>query len=195
MDGVRLAAVLFVIGTMLLALAGRRMEQLRAEVAARPMRSIALGCSGVLGGVVVVIALCVTVIGIPVARRRRSSAASRCSGRCARCCRSSARDCSATGRRIPTCTWRSAAASSSRSRPPVGGRHRRGGCRRSPASACSWRPAARASSCGRNGGQHAVPQPGVALSQGTQSGPAAKMFVQVEPVGHAAASSAHASAQ
>jgi hypothetical protein len=67
MDGVRLAAVLFVIGTVLLALSGRRMDMLRAEVATRPMRSIAMGIMGVLGGTVVIIALCVTVIGIPVA--------------------------------------------------------------------------------------------------------------------------------
>ncbi|HTQ41805.1 MAG TPA: polymer-forming cytoskeletal protein [Polyangiaceae bacterium] len=67
MDGVRLAAVLFVIGTVLLALAGRRMESLRFEVAARPMRTLALGLVGLLGGVVVLIALCVTVIGIPIA--------------------------------------------------------------------------------------------------------------------------------
>jgi hypothetical protein len=67
MDGVRLAAVLFVIGTVLLALAGRRMEALRFEVAARPMRTLALGLVGLLGSIVVLIALCVTVIGIPIA--------------------------------------------------------------------------------------------------------------------------------
>jgi hypothetical protein len=67
MGGVRLAAVLFVIGTVLLALSGRRMDMLRAEVATRPMRSIALGILGVIGSIVVVVALCVTVIGIPVA--------------------------------------------------------------------------------------------------------------------------------
>ena len=64
---VRLAAVLFVIGTVLLALAGRRMDQLRGEVARRPMRSIAVGLLGTLASAVVLIALCVTVIGIPVA--------------------------------------------------------------------------------------------------------------------------------
>jgi len=67
MDGVRLAAVLFVIGTVLLALSGRRMDMLRAEVATRPMRSMALGVMGVLGGTMAIVALCVTVIGIPVA--------------------------------------------------------------------------------------------------------------------------------
>jgi hypothetical protein len=67
MDGLRLAAVLFVIGTVLLALAGRRMESLRLEVAARPMRTLALGFVGLLASIIVVIALCVTVIGIPIA--------------------------------------------------------------------------------------------------------------------------------
>ncbi|HEY1691809.1 MAG TPA: polymer-forming cytoskeletal protein [Polyangiaceae bacterium] len=67
LDGVRGAAVLFVIGTMLLALAGRRMEQLRVEVAARPMRSIALGMLGSFLGLLLIIALCITVIGSPIA--------------------------------------------------------------------------------------------------------------------------------
>jgi hypothetical protein len=67
LDGVRLAAVLFVIGTVLLALAGRRMDQLRGEVALRPMRAIAMGLLGTFGSAVILIALCVTVIGIPVA--------------------------------------------------------------------------------------------------------------------------------
>lgn len=66
-DAVRLAAVLFVIGTMLLALAGRRLEQLRVEFASRPMRSIALGMLGGFGAILAIIALCVTVIGIPIA--------------------------------------------------------------------------------------------------------------------------------
>ena len=66
-DSVRLAALLFVIGTVLLALAGRRMDQLRGEVAMRPMRSIAIGLLGTFAFTVIMIALCVTVIGIPVA--------------------------------------------------------------------------------------------------------------------------------
>jgi hypothetical protein len=65
--GVRLAALLFVIGTVLIALAGRRMEMLRGEAAARPMRSIALGLLGAFMSIFVFVALCVTVIGIPVA--------------------------------------------------------------------------------------------------------------------------------
>jgi hypothetical protein len=67
MDSVRLAAVLFVIGTVLIALAGRRMEGMRAEVAARPMRSMALGLLGSFASLIVLIALCVTLIGIPIA--------------------------------------------------------------------------------------------------------------------------------
>ncbi len=66
-DGVRLAAVLFVVGTVLLALAGRRMDALRVEAASRPMRSIALGLLGTFGGAVILIALTVTVIGAPIA--------------------------------------------------------------------------------------------------------------------------------
>jgi hypothetical protein len=63
----RVAAVLYVIGTVLLALAGRRMTMLRVEMAARPMRSIALGLVGSIAFVLVLVALCVTVIGIPIA--------------------------------------------------------------------------------------------------------------------------------
>jgi hypothetical protein len=65
--GIRLAAVLYVIGTILLALGGGRMMVLRAEMAARPMRSIALGFVGSLTSVVILVALCVTIIGIPIA--------------------------------------------------------------------------------------------------------------------------------
>jgi hypothetical protein len=67
LDGVRLAAVLFVLGTLMLALAGRRMDALRGEIATRPMRSLAMGLLGAFCGTVLLIALCVTVIGIPIA--------------------------------------------------------------------------------------------------------------------------------
>jgi hypothetical protein len=67
LGSVRLTAVLFVIGTVLLALSGRRMEQLRGEVALRPMRSIAMGLVGLAASIVILIALTVTVIGAPVA--------------------------------------------------------------------------------------------------------------------------------
>lgn len=61
------SAILFVFGTVLIALVGQRMEQLKLEAAARPMRSFALGVVGALGGLGVFIALCVTILGIPVA--------------------------------------------------------------------------------------------------------------------------------
>jgi hypothetical protein len=66
-SGIRFAAFLFVIGTVLIALAGRRMETLRGEAAARPMRSIAVGLLGAFTSLFVIAALCVTIIGIPVA--------------------------------------------------------------------------------------------------------------------------------
>jgi hypothetical protein len=65
-DRITATAFLFVFGTILLALAGRRMEILRAEAAARPMRSLALGIVGSLLAVLVMVVLAVTVVGIPV---------------------------------------------------------------------------------------------------------------------------------
>ncbi|MCC6898590.1 MAG: hypothetical protein IT377_06425 [Polyangiaceae bacterium] len=59
--------VLFVLGLVLMALAGDRMERLEGEVAARPARSFALGLLGIVGAAVIGITLCVTVIGIPFA--------------------------------------------------------------------------------------------------------------------------------
>ncbi len=61
------SALFFVFGAVLLALAGKRMETLRAEVALRPMRSFALGVVGLIAAIALVVALCVTLIGIPVA--------------------------------------------------------------------------------------------------------------------------------
>ncbi|MBI5536826.1 MAG: polymer-forming cytoskeletal protein [Deltaproteobacteria bacterium] len=61
------SAMLFVFGAIFLALATRRMEALQTEVAARPMRSFALGVVGGLAATVLLVALCVTGIGIPVA--------------------------------------------------------------------------------------------------------------------------------
>lgn len=64
-------SLLFVFGCVLLALLTGRMERLRIETAARPMRSFALGLIGtVAGGIaaaIAVVILCVTVIGIPIA--------------------------------------------------------------------------------------------------------------------------------
>lgn len=61
------AAMLFVFGAVLLALGDRKMEMLRVEAGARPMRSFAMGFVGLLGAIVTFVALCVTVVGIPVA--------------------------------------------------------------------------------------------------------------------------------
>lgn len=64
-------ALLFVLGCVLLALLSGRMERMRIEVAARPMRTFALGLIGTLVGsiaaLILVVILCITVIGIPVA--------------------------------------------------------------------------------------------------------------------------------
>jgi hypothetical protein len=66
-DALTQSALLFVFGCVLLTLMGRRMEALQGEVAARPMRSFALGILGVLGFVATILALLITIIGIPVA--------------------------------------------------------------------------------------------------------------------------------
>ncbi len=59
--------LLFVFGSVLLALAETRMDKLELEVAARPARSFALGLVGLVGLVAVAVALSVTVIGLPFA--------------------------------------------------------------------------------------------------------------------------------
>jgi hypothetical protein len=65
------ASLLFVLGCVLMALLAPRMERLRLEIASRPMRSFALGVLGALLGsiglTVLLVILCITVIGIPVA--------------------------------------------------------------------------------------------------------------------------------
>ncbi len=61
------SALLFVFGAVLLALATGRMESMQGEVAARPMRSFALGIVGSIVFLIVFVALCVTLIGIPIA--------------------------------------------------------------------------------------------------------------------------------
>jgi hypothetical protein len=60
-------ALLFVFGCVLLALATRRMDLLRKEVAARPMRAFAAGIVASLAALVAFLVLCVTVVGIPLA--------------------------------------------------------------------------------------------------------------------------------
>lgn len=61
------AAILFVFGTIVLALGSKRVESLRIEVASRPMRAFALGVVGLIAAIALVTALCVTIVGIPVA--------------------------------------------------------------------------------------------------------------------------------
>lgn len=60
-------ALLFVFGCVVLALATRKMEVLRVEAAARPMKSFAMGIVGALAGCVALVAMCITVVGIPFA--------------------------------------------------------------------------------------------------------------------------------
>jgi hypothetical protein len=66
-DAVTGAALLFVFGAVLLSLATSRMEKLKVEIASRPMRSFAMGVVAVLGWFGLTIALCITVVGIPLA--------------------------------------------------------------------------------------------------------------------------------
>lgn len=60
-------SLLFVFGCVLLALGTRRMETLRVEAAARPMKAFAMGIVGSICALVVVVAMCITVVGIPFA--------------------------------------------------------------------------------------------------------------------------------
>ena len=60
-------AFLFALGAVLIALFTKRSETLKVEFATRPMRTFAMGIAGLVGGIVVLAALCVTVIGIPFA--------------------------------------------------------------------------------------------------------------------------------
>lgn len=66
-DAVNRAALLFVCGSVLIALATERMDKLKLQIASRPMRTFATGVVSVIGGAVLLAAMCVTVVGIPVA--------------------------------------------------------------------------------------------------------------------------------
>lgn len=66
-DAVSNTALLFVLGVVMLAVAPKRMETLRVEVARSPMRQVGLGIVGFVGFLVAVVVLCITVVGIPVA--------------------------------------------------------------------------------------------------------------------------------
>jgi len=67
LSSLSLSALLFVFGAVVLALATDRSRALQVEVAARPMRTLALGVVGAIAAIALSIALCVTLIGIPVA--------------------------------------------------------------------------------------------------------------------------------
>jgi hypothetical protein len=60
-------ALLFVLGAIAIALGEARVETLRGEIAARPMKSFAIGVVGLLAALVILATLCVTIIGIPFA--------------------------------------------------------------------------------------------------------------------------------
>lgn len=66
-DAVTGAALLFVFGAVLLSLMTARMESLKVELASRPMRSFATGVVALFGWIVLMVALCITVVGIPFA--------------------------------------------------------------------------------------------------------------------------------
>jgi hypothetical protein len=60
-------SLLFAFGAILLALMSRRLDLLQGDVATRPARAFAIGVVGVAGGLAATAALCVTVVGIPIA--------------------------------------------------------------------------------------------------------------------------------
>ncbi|HEU4404218.1 MAG TPA: polymer-forming cytoskeletal protein [Polyangiaceae bacterium] len=66
-DAVQGATVLFLFGVVFIALAGSRFEKLQEAVAARPMKALAMGFLGVLASGVLLLALAVSVVGIPFA--------------------------------------------------------------------------------------------------------------------------------
>jgi hypothetical protein len=66
-DATTRAAMLFVFGAVLFALAGNRMNALRVEAASRPMRSFALGIVGGIVGIAAIALIAITIVGIPVA--------------------------------------------------------------------------------------------------------------------------------
>lgn len=61
------AALLYAFGCILLATAGQPMERMRQELADRPVRALGLGAAALIAAFFALIALCVTIIGIPVA--------------------------------------------------------------------------------------------------------------------------------
>jgi hypothetical protein len=64
-ESVTKMALLFVLGCVFLALATGRMETLRVEAAARPMKAFALGILGALGAFFIALGGSLTIVGIP----------------------------------------------------------------------------------------------------------------------------------
>ena len=64
-DAINGAALLFVFGAVLLALAPDRMDKLKVQIASHPMRSFATGVVGLLCGAILCAAVSLTLIGIP----------------------------------------------------------------------------------------------------------------------------------
>ena len=60
-------ALLFAFGTVLLTLLGPRMQRLQSAFVARPTRAFALGVVGLGIALLTIAALCITIVGIPVA--------------------------------------------------------------------------------------------------------------------------------
>ena len=60
-------SLLFVFGCVVLALGTRKMETLRIEAAAHPMRSFAWGIVGSFCALIALTAMCITIVGIPFA--------------------------------------------------------------------------------------------------------------------------------
>jgi cytoskeletal protein CcmA (bactofilin family)/uncharacterized membrane protein HdeD (DUF308 family) len=61
------AALLFAFGTVLITLLGPRMQRLQSAFVERPTRAAALGIVGLGGALLTIAALCITIVGIPVA--------------------------------------------------------------------------------------------------------------------------------
>jgi len=66
-DATTRAAMLFVFGAVLFALASQRMNTLRVEAASRPMRAFALGVVGAVVGLASIALIGITIIGLPIA--------------------------------------------------------------------------------------------------------------------------------
>jgi len=66
-DATTRAAMLFVFGAVLFALAGNKMNALRVEAASRPMRAFALGLVSLFVGIIALAVVAITIVGIPVA--------------------------------------------------------------------------------------------------------------------------------